>query len=727
MPSRPQVVTLVVVALTTLALAGCGTLGPEDVASVTVSPATASVEVARTTQLSAEMKDDKGQPLQSTKLVLSWSSANPNVATVDTTGLVRLVGIGTSRITASIGQASGSAEVTGLAGAVNVTPAAATAEAGKTVQLTATVNDADGKALSGVAVTWSTGDAAIATVSSTGLVTGVAPGAVTITATAGGKSGTAAVTVTGPAPTISSVTPNNGTVGTELAIVGTNFRAGISVFVGTLAADMVDRVSDTQVFALVPQGVTAGTAYGVTVRNSDGTEATRASAFTAVAPLLQFVNSATKPSGQIGSTVILEGTAFGDIQGAGKVLFSDGTASTIQATIASAADWTNTFIVTTVPSGTKTGDMVVVTATGTSNALKFTVTEAATFSPSVINWQATADLPVAVSGHEALFVPIDDASGNTVPHVHVTGGASNNNEPRTDVVWAMIQANGTVSGWNTATALPEGRAFHASAAATPFNSRVKGSGYLYVLGGIAVADGQPVTTVYSARLNADGTVGSWTTGRALPAPLHSLGAAEVRSFLYVAGGSTTDNVPVTTVYRAAIDTLGALGPWEALPELPAARSYHAFATFGGYLYAVGGDAGNVTPNNAGTTVGTKYDNLVYVRVDLRTGALAATSWTVNTEKLIKNMSKHTALVAGGNFFVTGGLYVGASTGASENSFAQLNADGSTGQFLGATGGNTIRGEGGGNLFNHAAITYVDANGVAHVMVLGGDDVNNPGT
>ncbi len=35
--------------------------------------------------------------------------------------------------------------------------------------------------------------------------------------------------------------------------------------------------------------------------------------------------------------------------------------------------------------------------------------------------------------------------------------------------------------------------------------------------------------------------------------------------------------------------------------------------------------------------------------------------------------------------------------------------------------------GGVNLFNHAAIGYVDASGVAHVMILGGDDVSNQGT
>lgn len=613
---------------------------------------------------------------------------------------------------------------------VTLSPASDTIQVGGTVKLTATLTGKDGKPITTLKINWSSSSNSIASVDTTGLVTGVGPGSATITASVNGASGQAEILVAGPAPTISSVSPGTGTVGTELKIIGTNFRSGITVRVGALAADSVDRTADTLVFALVPTGVTANVAVGVTVNNNDGTSATLSGAFTAVAPELDYVNSATKPSGQVNSTVILEGNAFGDLKGSGKVLFSDGAGGTIEAAIANEDDWTNTFIVTTVPSGTKTGDLKVTTATGTSNALTFTVTEAAVFSPSVINWQATADLPTAVSGHRALFVPIDDAMGNTIRHVHVTGGASNDQSPRQDVIFGVINADGTISAWNTTVGLPEARAFHALAAATPFNSKIQGAGALYAIGGIKDKDGPPVSTVYRGTLNTDGTVASWAATTALPVALHSAGAVVFRGSVYVAGGAGADSLPVATVYRAVIDTLGELGAWELLPALPAGRTYYAFATFGGFLYAVGGESGKVTPNNANYTQNdSKYDDLVYVRINLRTGALAATSWTVNASTLIKRTSKHSGVIAGGNVFVTGGLYSGANTGATENSFAQVNADGSVGSFGGATGGNTINGSpnNGGNLFNHAAVTYVDANGTAHVMVLGGDDVNNPGS
>jgi len=68
------------------------------------------------------------------------------------------------------------------------------------VQLAATVKDSAGATLTGRVVTWSTSASGVATISSAGLVTGVAAGTATITATSEGKSGTATVTVTAPPP-----------------------------------------------------------------------------------------------------------------------------------------------------------------------------------------------------------------------------------------------------------------------------------------------------------------------------------------------------------------------------------------------------------------------------------------------------------------------------------------------------------------------------------------------
>ncbi len=297
----------------------------------------------------------------------------------------------------------------------------------------------------------------------------------------------------------------------------------------------------------------------------------------------------------------------------------------------------------------------------------------------------------------------------------------------TGISASPIQADGTLSGWNSVGDLAAGRAFHTSVAATPFNSKTPGSGFLFVIGGVDDT-GQPTTTVTQATLNNDGTLGSQVAATALPVPLHSLGAVLFRSSIYVVGGAPTDDVPVSTVYRAQIDTLGTLGAWEELTTtaLPSARAYHATQTFGGYIYAVGGDTATVTIADANfTNNATKLADVVYSKIDLRSGDLGA--WTLNGSQMQKSRNKHSALVAGGNVFVSAGLYAGGGNGSSENISAQINSDGSVGSFSGATGSNTLEALGGINLFNHAAIGYVDADGVAHVMILGGDDVNSPGS
>jgi uncharacterized protein YjdB len=62
------------------------------------------------------------------------------------------------------------------------------ASLGATSQLSATVKDQNGTTMSGAVVAWATSDAAVATVSSAGLVTSVADGTATITGTARGRS-----------------------------------------------------------------------------------------------------------------------------------------------------------------------------------------------------------------------------------------------------------------------------------------------------------------------------------------------------------------------------------------------------------------------------------------------------------------------------------------------------------------------------------------------------------
>src|SRR5207249_2198048 len=105
-------------------------------------------------------------------------------ATVDQTGLVSGVSSGPVTITATSEGQSGTAAVSvpGMpVASVSVIPATATVQVGDTLQLTTLVEDASGNILTGRTITWSSSSPSVATVSLSGLVTGVAAGSATIT------------------------------------------------------------------------------------------------------------------------------------------------------------------------------------------------------------------------------------------------------------------------------------------------------------------------------------------------------------------------------------------------------------------------------------------------------------------------------------------------------------------------------------------------------------------
>lgn len=94
-------------------------------------------------------------------------------------------------------------EPTAPVATVTVSPATATIAPGAVLQLQATTQDAGGATLTGRQIDWTTSDAAVATVSPIGTVTGIADGNVTVTATSEGKNGSAAVTVRAPVASVS--------------------------------------------------------------------------------------------------------------------------------------------------------------------------------------------------------------------------------------------------------------------------------------------------------------------------------------------------------------------------------------------------------------------------------------------------------------------------------------------------------------------------------------------
>ncbi len=200
--------TWLLIAALALGVGGCG--HSDTVHALAVVPSNAVLTNGATMQLSAVATLTNGTNLLSWNVV-AWTSADPNIATVDATGKVVAVSPGSTMITATdIGhpELTSSATLTVTKFplvAVAVTPAVASDVTGSTRQFNATGTFADGSTLGlTTSVTWGTSNATLATFSTKttelGLGTAVAAGTVTVSATdpATGIAGHALWTITKP-------------------------------------------------------------------------------------------------------------------------------------------------------------------------------------------------------------------------------------------------------------------------------------------------------------------------------------------------------------------------------------------------------------------------------------------------------------------------------------------------------------------------------------------------
>lgn len=203
-----------------------GPTGPVPVATVTVSPSPASLRVGQTFNLSATALDAAGNTL--TGRTVTWTSVNSTIASV-TAGALFGVGEGSTTVSAIVDGTAGAVSVTvapAAVASVEVRPRAPSVLMGETLQLTATPRSGTGTPLTGREIAWSTSDSLVATVSPSGLLTGVAGGPVTVTATVEQVSAATEAEIIDPtAPRVLAVTPFPMVEGSPATATGVNFGA----------------------------------------------------------------------------------------------------------------------------------------------------------------------------------------------------------------------------------------------------------------------------------------------------------------------------------------------------------------------------------------------------------------------------------------------------------------------------------------------------------------------
>ena len=292
--------------------------------------------------------------------------------------------------------------------------------------------------------------------SSTSIVVPVPNGATTgnVVVTVGGVASNGLPYTVAVAPTLTSLTPTGGSIGTAVTITGTNFGAtqGSSTvkFNGTTATPT--SWSATSIVVPVPNGASTGNVV-VTVAGlaSNGLPY-------AVTPTL---TNLSPNSGPVGTSITVTGTNFGATKGSSTISFNG--------TTATPTSWSMTSIVVPVPSGATSGNVVVTVGGVATNGLPFTVTVApgltslsptngpigtsitisganfgATKGSSTVKFNGTTATPTSWS-NTSIVVPVPNSAttGNVVVTV---GGLASNGLPYTVTVAPSLTSLSPTSG-----------------------------------------------------------------------------------------------------------------------------------------------------------------------------------------------------------------------------------------------------------------------------------------
>ena len=264
-----------------------------------------------------------------------------------------------------------------------------------------------------------------------------------------------------------------------------------------------------------------------------------------------------------GTNKINRGAVTGGAVGAWAT--TSGTGLTTAAEVGGAAAY-NGYIyelggITTGGSSTSTVYLDTINSDGTLGATWTTETHAL---PNTINNAST----VAYNGY------IYEIGGNT--------GSTTQN-----VDYASLDAStGAVGAWTQITSgtgwLP---------AATQGADAVVYDGYIYLLGGYTGVS--LVNMVYYAKVNADGSLGAWSTAANHLPPAGGIqhgSAAVYNGYVYYVGGSTGSSV--NTDYYAALNSDGSVGTWNTTTVFPTVVQGNMVYAYDGYLYSAGGNNGS---------------------------------------------------------------------------------------------------------------------------------------
>jgi hypothetical protein len=168
-------------------------------------------------------------------------------------------------------------------------------------------------------------------------------------------------------------------------------------------------------------------------------------------------------------------------------------------------------------------------------------------------------------------------------------GGQDTNFIRDTVYYAKLNADGTIGSWAATTSINVSGSQPRIGATS-----VVANGYLYEIGGY---DGTYRDTVYYAKLNADGTIGSWAATNpinvaSVSQPRYRASSVTANGYVYVIGGLEATLTTKDTVYYAKLNADGTIGSWAATTSINVSGSQPRANATGiianGYIYVIGG-------------------------------------------------------------------------------------------------------------------------------------------
>ena len=237
---------------------------------------------------------------------------------------------------------------------------------------------------------------------------------------------------------------------------------------------------------------------------------------------------------------------------------------------------------------------------------------------------------------------------------------------------------------------------------------------------LAICRDPRLRVLHELKADANGVDSTFTPIEPLPAPIAGALAVVRRGRIYVMGGADTLGHPQRAVYVGRIGLDGHIDGWYQEPVLPAPRAYGGAVVRDGRVYAFGGVADSVPPGAGLDAAPTRLATADTAALSIASGFFAGV-WSGAGTFLPEGRSQFATLDLGNVVLAVGGYYPSVTGTPTELLAAGAGTD-TLGAFAAATATNTIAGQGGGTLVGPTGVTWRDADGTPHGLVLGGFDL-----